>query len=205
MVPPLDKLKVDRNLWSRCYIVNDYFRYRATQLPLYTAAAYDALDHWHAIPTSEADSVASGAIEGALSVIGKSIEADASVACSACRTVAKYFSSRNINSAFGAIRRFEYPIFSRYTIFVADQLIGVATTDDPTPSPIEMTVRGIAFRSLFQLDPQYKHWPQLRSARDECVHGLLTWGSPGTGLASKRNRNLAAQIMRYVQQTTKIG
>ena len=202
MVPPLEDLKDDHNLWSRCTMVKGSFRRRANQLPSYRTAAFDALDHWHASPTSEADSQAGGAIDGAFNVIGHSIEVDSTIAYSTCRRVADYFSSRNINSAFGAIRRFEYPVFSRFTIFVADKLIAVATLDAPTPSPIEMTVRGIAFRSLFELDPQYKHWSQLAVARDECVHGLLTWGASGDGPGSSRNRQLAARIMRYVERAT---
>jgi len=191
MALDLQNLRADRNLWMRvtrfCYPRDLRYSQEAAN------AAFEALDYWHANPTSERNERQGGAIDGALTAIDVFISHNPDTAYQMCRRVGGYFASPNINSAFGAIRRFEYGGFSRHTIFVVDQLIAVATWDNPTPSPVEMTLRGIAFRSLFELDPQYKYWPQLRRARDECVHGLLTWQGK-----NERSRLLAAQITRYL-------
>lgn len=191
MARDLQALKADRNLWYG-FLRWSYPR-ELRHSPKLAQAAFEAIEYWHGKPTSKRDERQGGAIDGALTAIDVFISYNPDTAYQACRRVGGYFASPNINSAFGAIRRFEYRGFSRYTIFVADQLIAVATWDNPTPSPVEMTLRGIAFRSLFKLDPQYKYWPQLRRARDECVHGLLTWQGK-----DERSQLLAAQITRYL-------
>ena len=191
----LATLKADRQLWSR--VIYSLFRPPQGELPGIAEAAFDALDHWCQTSTSEKDAVTSPAIDGAFSAIGQFVITNPDSAYVTCRRVGSYFTSRNINVSFTAVRRFVYPVFCRYTIYVSDLLIQLASSDDVIPSPVEMTLRGNAFQALFGLDHQYKHWPQLRNARDECVHGLLTWGG-GNG----RNRNAASEIMRYVNRAT---
>jgi|GEM_PF-3165618 len=188
----LSDLKSDPLLWSRV-CVPLLSRVPAGDLPKFAESAFDALNFWTATASSRANRAAGHAIDGAFTAISHFPGTYPDSACETCRRVGVYFQSRNINVAFTAIRRFEFPEFSAYTIFVADLLVRVAISRDLVKSPVEMTLRGIAFRVLFELDPQYKHWPQLRDARNECVHGLLTWGS-----GSDRNHRLAARIMEYV-------
>ena len=188
----LEQLRTDPQLWSRFWV-------RPTgnhQYPLeeIAAIAFDFLDQTHSIRTSEKDERSGGLIDGALNAIVLYVDSSPQIAYATCRRIGRYFSSANINTAFGAIRKFEQSRLSRYIIFVSDLLVNVAVCPTPTPSPIEMTVRGIAFRVLFQLDPGFKHWPSLREARDECVHGLLTWGRH-----TETNAILAKSILQYTE------
>lgn len=191
MRPTLANLKTDRLLWAR--VIFSLFQPPADEIPGLASAAFEALDHWDGIPTEQRDDTTTVAINGAFNGIQPFVNAYPDTAYLTCRRIGTYFQSKNINVAFTAIRQFEFPAFSSCAIFVSDMLISVATSDTLPKSPIEMTLRGIAFRALFALDPQYKYWPQLRAARDECVHGLLTWGG-----GRQANRRVAAQIMRYI-------
>lgn len=191
----LASLTADRQLWAR--VIDSVTQLPTNELPKIADAAFEALDHWSLTSTSDKDMVTSSAIDGAFSAIGQFITAHPKSAYATCRRAGTYFLSRNINVSFTAIRRFECKVFSDYAIYVSDLLVHIASSDTVIPSPIELTLRGNAFWALFQLDPQYKHWPQLQIARNECVHGLLTWGS-----GNDRCQSVAQQIMRYVTKST---
>ncbi len=188
----LEQLRADPQLFK-------IFGVRPTGIHQYpleeiSAIAFDFFDQTHRITTSDKDERIGGLIDCALCAIDLYVDSSPPIAYSTCRRIGRYFSSPNINMALGAIRQFERSPLSQYIMFVSDLLVSAATCTTPTPSPIEMTVRGIAFRVLFQLDPGFKHWPSLRQARDECVHGLLTWGRH-----REANVILAKSILRYTE------
>ena len=186
----LEALRNDPQLWKR-YTIR-FNAEDAPKLPEIVPLAFEFLGNANAVQTSDQDVATSGLIAGALNALGYHADAFPDDAFFTCRRVGAYFSSRNINLAFTAIRWFAHPPFRQYAIFVSDQLVAVASCETPTPSPVEMTVRGIAFRVLFQIDPGFKFWSCLRPARDECVHGLLTWGGE-----RESNRALARMILQY--------
>ncbi len=191
----LENLKSDRLLWSQ--VIGNFFQPPASEVSAIATAAFDALDHWGAAVTSERNNVTGPAIDGAFNAIQHFVEIHPDAAYTTCRRVGSYFWSSNINVAFTAIHRFGFSGFSRYTTFVSDLLIAIATSQTVPKSPIEMTLRGAAFYALFGLNPYYKHWTQLHQARDECVCGLLSWGG-----GRVQSCQTAAQIMRYVRPET---
>lgn len=178
-------------------MIYDLFQPSPADTPEIASAAFNALDHWDSNITGERDDKTSPAILGAFVGIYYFTVANPDAAFATCRRIGKYFHSSNINVAFLAIRQFEFSPFCRYTVYVTDLLIALASSAVQTKSPVDMSLRGIAFRALFGLDHQYKFWPQLRVARDECVHGLLTWGG-----GREANHQIARQILRYTGSTT---
>ncbi len=189
-----EALKTDPKLWSRYRgLLPPENSPRLPEIvPEIVPIAYDFLSNTNLVETSEHDPDSSLLIVGALNALAYHVNAFPDDAFMTCRRIGTYFSSRNINLAFAAIGWFEIPHLRQYSIFVSDQLVAVASCETPTPSPIEMTVRGLAFRVLFKIDQGFRFWSCLRSARDECVHGLLTWGGQ-----NERNRSLARMILRY--------
>ena len=193
--PTLAELKTDRLQWAR--VIFDLFQPSAEDTPEIASLAFAALDHWDSSTTDEKDDMTTPAIVGAFFGVYYFIVANPETAFMTCRRMGKYFQSNNINVAFLAVRHFAQSPFSRYTLFVSDMLITIASSDMLAKSPVPMSLRGLAFSALFKLDPQYKFWPQLRMARDECVHGLLSWGG-----GSEANRKIARQILRYTGSPT---
>jgi hypothetical protein len=186
----LEALKHDPQLWKR-YSVR-FNGQDAPIVPEIVPIAFEFLSSTNTVETVEKDNPSTNLMAGALNALGYHASASPGDAFFISRRVGAYFSSRNVNLAFTAIRCFEYQPFGQYAMFVSDQLVAVASCDTPTPSPIEMTIRGIAFLVLFQIDPGFKFWSCLRSARDECVHGLLTWGADRESYSA-----LARMILQY--------
>ena len=170
--------------------------YHIERTPEIIDAAFHCIDHLHSQPNTERNDPQSRSADNALATIGYEISDDADAAYELTRRIASYFRSPNVNLAFTALRQFEY-VLSRYRIFVSDKLLDVATWDTPTPSPISMTLRGIAFLQLFYLDPQYKQWPQLLQARTECIFGLQRWGA-----ANPAHQSALRGITRYINGAT---
>ena len=171
----LDQLRKDPRNWTRFY--GDSYRYYEVPWRDIVPLAFNYFDQIEAQTAFDRGDESGLNIDGALRALQLYIRVFPDETFEICRRVGSYFSSCNINVAFGTIRKFEFTPLSQYIMFVSDQLIGVATCQNPVQSPVEMTVRGIAFRVLFLLDPGYKFWPSLRIAREECIRGLLTWGS----------------------------
>ena len=163
--------------------------------PEILSAAFDCLDHWNAHPNTNRDDAQLSSVDGAIMTIAHQITKDRASSYTMTRRMAAYFRAPNINLAFTALRQFEHRL-ARFAIYVSDKLIDVATWDAPTPSPIPMTLPGIAFLQLFNLDPQFKHWPQLRHARTECIFGLQTWGAD-----NPKHQTALTMITRYLNLT----
>lgn len=188
-------LTADPLLWQRT--APFHFERQRHRSPKIIAAAFHCLEHWHAQPNTDRNDAQSGSADSALATIGYEISNDPQAAYDLTRRIATYFRSPNINLAFTALRQFEPARLSRYSIFVSDKLIDVATWDTPTQSPISMTLRGIAFLQLFYLDPQYKHWPQLFRARTECVLGIQRWSADNPA-----HQSALRGITRYINRAT---
>ena len=185
-----EALRNDPQLWKRYSVrLNGQ---DPPNLPEIVPIAFEFLSSMNTVETLEKDNASTILMYGALTALGYHAAASPCDAFFTSRRVGAYFSSRNVNLAFTAIRCFEHRPFGQYAMFVSDQLVAVASCDTPTPSPIEMTIRGIAFLVLFQIDPGFKFWSCLRSARDECVHGLLTWGADRESYSA-----LARMILQY--------
>ena len=161
--------------------------------PDIVSAAFHCLSHWDQQPNACRDDVQSCSADNALLAIAQHILHDPTSAHSCTRHVSNYFRSANINIAFATLRQFEPCRMARYSLFVSDRLVDTATWDSPPRSPVQMSVRGIAFLQLYYLDPQFKHWPQLQQARDECILGLQTWGAN-----NPQHQSALAVIARYL-------
>ncbi|MCR9202869.1 MAG: hypothetical protein NXI04_29845 [Planctomycetaceae bacterium] len=190
-----ESLTADPLQWQR--VAPYHIARKRHRTPEIIDAAFHCLDHLHSQPNTERNDPQSRSADNALAAIGYEISDDADAAYELTRRIATYFRSPNVNLAFTALRQFERYRLSRYRIFVSEKLLDVATWDTQTPSPISMTLRGIAFLQLFYLDPEYKHWPQLVQARTECILGLQRWGA-----ANPAHQSALRGITRYINGAT---
>ena len=195
-----DKVHADPLYWR--WIGPWTYQRRGVPLADVAKLAMDSIGIWHSSDRIGHDEKVGGAIVGALTAVGYFLKSEPASATEIPRTVAQYFSSPNFDVACNTLCAFQRPVFSKYSIFVSDKLVETASCQAVPPSPVDMTIRGFAFLVLFQLDPQYKHWPQLARARDECVHGLRTWPALGSADSRNRSKRIAAQIVRYLDNAT---
>lgn len=162
------------------------------------AAAHAALDDFIAqARDTQLSPAVDQAVQGALFTVVQRIRECPNSAYQDCRDLSRYFDSSNASIAFISIRQFELYLAS-YTGFVTDRLVAVASGPPRNPVPCPMTVRGIAFAILYSLSPQYKRWPELVDARNECIRGCLAWASQGGGDRADHYRDLAHGISRYL-------
>ncbi len=173
----LDQLRENPQNWRRFRGCGDSHRYYGVPWHEILPLAFEFLDQLAAKKGFDCEDALWPCFDGALGAIEMHCELFPDKTFEVCRHLGQYFSSCNIEIACRTIRSFGFGVLSRYIMFVSDQLIAVAACQDPWLSPGDMTLRGFAFRVLFLLDPGYKFWPSLRIAREECIRGLLTWGS----------------------------
>ena len=139
------------------------------------SSAFDALTRWSDISFAGIDSLQMQGIQGAIMTISRCIRDSESRKYELTRQLGLHFRSPNIGVAFCAIRQFDVYILRPYTIFVADQLVSVASAAEVPASPSPMSLRGIAFKVLFDLDQNFRTWPQLSIAYEECISGCHAW------------------------------
>ncbi len=143
--------------------------------PVLVDAAFAALADWSERRFTSSASYEIQGIEGAIRAIAKGIIDSEDDACSLTRRLALQFHSQHIGVAFTAIRQFEAYDLSNYTIFVTDHLVRIASAIDVPVAPTPMSLRGIAFKALFDLDRNFRTWPQLQVAYHECIAGCQAW------------------------------
>lgn len=120
-------------------------------------------------------------IQGTIMTISRCIRDSESRKYELTRQLGLHFRSPNIGVAFCAIRQFDVYILRPYTIFVADQLVSVASAAEVPASPSPMSLRGIALKVLFDLDQNFRTWPQfslhMKSVFPDATHGHWTGGT----------------------------
>lgn len=183
----LDRLQTDPSAWQ---YVSDPFCERTSDLAGLNECAFRTLDHFHAIPDTSREFSLGCAIFGTLSAVRVLARVNPIAGMTQARRLGRYFSSPNATCAFSTIREFELSPLRRYLIPVMAPLMTVSASSTQTVTPIEMTIRGLAFSMLYTLDPQCTRRPELDTARKECVHGLLAWGRP-------KHLTKVKSIMRY--------
>ena len=176
MLFTLDQLRENPRNWLGFRGYGDSDRYYGVPWHEILPIAFEYLDQLVAQKGFDSDDASWPCFDCALGAIERYCDLFPDKTFDVCRGISQYFFSCNIDIACRTIRLFEYGTFSRFIMFVSDQLISIAACQTPLQSPGEMTARGFAFRVLFKLDPGYKFWPSLRSAREECIQGLLAWG-----------------------------
>ena len=184
-------------LWSRAYNIH-YLSAVSVNLAAVAHSSLKAfsIDYGVADLPQSVDHAVQGALYSIVRCVWELPEH--SYTCS--RDLAQHFDSVNPTIAFIAIRQFEWHL-SSHTIFVADRLISIATGYSGPQPPSPMSIRGIAFAVLYGLDPMYTRWPQLTSARDECINGCAAWSQAG-GPGAMRYQRLLCQIKRYAPKAT---
>ena len=142
-------------------------------------SAFAALAHWSTISFGGIDSLQMRGIQGATKTVTRCILDSEARSYQLTRQLGLYFQSQNIGVAFCAIRQFDVHDLSSHTMFVIDHLVKVASAADVPVSPNPMSLRAIAFKVLFDLDPNFRTWPQLAIAYNECIAGCRAWGLDG--------------------------
>lgn len=192
------RIEADPLLWRRV----GPWSYQRRNAPILDVAnaAFDSIEKLHLDVNPNYDEVVGRAVAGAMLAVSHFVSTHPDAASDTCRRVARYFGSQRFEVACNTLRVFQGPPFNQYSIFVLDELVETASCESPPASPVDMTILGFAFLVLYDLDPQLVNRPQLVRARNECVHGLQTWPSQGSSDSRNRSRQLAIQMMRYVQQ-----
>jgi hypothetical protein len=145
-------------------------------------AAFSALEQFDAIPTSDWDRFTGGCMLGLFRVIRQGItERPSQAEQFACR-VANFCSSPNLDVAAAAIRQFE-PLdindgelrLEQYHGIAIPALRRAAAVRRERPQSTSMTVRGLAFHVLYELDSTVLFCRELREARFECAQAYFKW------------------------------
>lgn len=142
-------------------------------------AAFAALEHWSTIPFAGAGSPQASGIQGAVVTAARCIVDIENQSCELTRQLGAFFHSANIEVAFTAISGGELYIPRPYSMFVIDHLVKVASASEVPISPVAMSLKGIAFKVLFDLDPNFRTFPTLATTREECIIGVRVWALQG--------------------------
>lgn len=160
-------------------------------------AAHDALDRLGEITGEDVfEPRYDQAALGAACVLVRRVLENPEYSHDVCRRFSRHFYSLNPLVAYICIRRFAYPL-RRFSIYVSDHLIAIAAGKPSPPLPCPVTVRAMAFCALYHLDPQYKHWIQLKDARIECVRGFEEWGRESESHNAVLYNRSAQEMRRY--------
>lgn|GEM_PF-2145569 len=149
-----------------------------------------ALTHWSSLPFTGLMSLEMHGVQGATNAVARCILDNEHRSYQLTRQLGTYFHSQNIGVAFCAIRQFDVHTLSSHTMFVIDQLVNVASAPELPLSPSPMSLRAIAFKVLFDLDQNFRTWPQLAKAYEECIAGCRAWGLDGRQAYQVALRNL---------------
>lgn len=166
----------------------------------HTDAAFQALAVWGRSRHTELTDGFAVAVSGASTTVCRAIRDGSDRQIHLIRQLASFFHVENGVVAFSVLRTFE-SFLPGLQIFIIDQLIKVCIQSSPPSSRMCMSVPGMAFKLLFDLDPQFKHWPQLSAARDQCVLGCNGWASQEHARSS-HYRSVGERISRYLDSDT---
>ena len=153
--------------------------------PALIAAAIQALKHWSEASFEGTASLQIQGIQGAILTVARCILDTDDRSYELARELGLLFHSPNIGVAFAAIRDFEVGIPSPLAMFVIDHLISVASSVDVPTSPNAMSLRGIAFKALFDLDSNFAFIPMLQASLQECIVGCRAWAGDGRSVYGK--------------------
>lgn len=153
--------------------------------PELVAAAIQALRHWSEASFEGTASLQMQGIQGAIVTVARCIHDTDDRSYKVARELGLLFHSQNIGVAFAAIREFEVGIPSPLAMFVIDHLISVASSVDVPTSPNAMSLRGISFKVLFDLDSNFAFIPELQASLHECIVGCRAWAADGRSVYGK--------------------
>lgn len=163
-------------------------------------AAFDALEAWNKVSTVEPERAASACVCGVFRVIRQGITERAGDAKHLASRVGRFCTSQNCDVAAGAIRQFEpqsgFPGDLPLAEFrdVADVCLRRAAIQQRDESTtVSMSVRGLAFHVLYQLDLSVVSCEDVSDARVECAQAYLKWAEESPSRAEEWLRN--AQIL----------
>lgn len=142
-------------------------------------AAFAALTYWSGEPFAGAQSPQMWGIQGAVMTVSRRIIETHDQCYELTRRLGTLFHSENIGVAFAAIREFDAVLPSTYSMYVTDHLVRVASAPVVPASGIDMSLRGIAFKVLYDLDPNFRNFRSLATACEECIIGCRSWGLKG--------------------------
>ena len=78
-------------------------------------------------------------------------------------------------------------------MFVIDHLVTLASAPEVPMVPGAMSLRAIAFKVLFDLDPNFRTFPSLATAYEECVFGTRAWALDGR----QGYRDILIKLLQY--------
>lgn len=147
-------------------------------------AAFAALTHWGRFPTTESERDTGACILGVFRTIRQGITERPDCAEQLAARIAEYCLSPNLDVAAGAIRQFERLTIDENDIQL-DQFRDLATTTlrsvanhrRQRPRSTAMTLRGLAFHVLYELDPSVLTCRELKDSRHECAQGYFKWAA----------------------------
>jgi hypothetical protein len=142
-------------------------------------AAFAALTYWSGEPFAGSGSPQMLGIQGAVITVSRRILETHDQCFELTRRLGTLFHSENVGVAFAAIREFDVRFPSTYSMYVIDHLVRVASAPVVPASGIDMSLRGIAFRVLYALDPNFRNFRSLATACEECIIGCRSWGLKG--------------------------
>jgi hypothetical protein len=155
-------------------------------------SAFAALAQFDAIPTSDSDRFTGGCMLGLFRVVRQGITERPTDAKLLANRIAPYCSSPNLDVAAAAIRQFEsldindgeIPIEQYLDVAIPALRAAVAVQREP-PTMVSMTVRGLAFHVLYQLDPSVATCEEMNDARLECAQAYFKWAEDSPARAEE--------------------
>ncbi len=149
------------------------------------------LKHWGNETDLTSETMTMDGIDGAMRVAVMWITEASDDAFSLTRRFAQHFYSKNSAVAFCAIRQLEVRCPQACSMYTIDHLVCIASGDSKKRTPSPMSVRGLAFKVLFDLDPMFRTWWELQQAYNECVTGCIAWQE------NIRYKDALERLLRY--------
>lgn len=145
-------------------------------------AAFEALAELNLVPTTEPDRFLDGCVCGILRVIRQGITERSSDAKYLVGRLADFCLSDNCSVAAGVIREFEpqsgFPgdlTSEAFNEVAIPKLRMAAIQERAKCQTAAMSVTGLAFHVLCQLDERVLMWEELQSSRLECAAAYRQW------------------------------
>jgi hypothetical protein len=149
-------------------------------------AAFAALDHWSSFSDEEPSLKRGVATWGAISVISKAVSERPNLKRDLVEQLARYCLSPNLDVAAG-ITYFaaNSEQFSEWTM---PYLRKLASSDSNRPPNKTISLRGLAFKAMYQLSPDVAGRAEFHDAQRECAQAFFIW-------STQREEELAEELV----------
>ncbi len=139
----------------------------------FVQAAFTTLEVWNREESQSVDDELARGLMGVFSVLRQAAERRPKD----CRRIAErlvpYCFSRNINISGEAVVFFRF--FPALIGFAAPTLIRVAALTESAPKAPSLSLRGVAFRTLYHLNSKYAELKELSQSHHDYIRALFHW------------------------------